>query len=30
MSYAFVQDVSASWEQYEQVTAALLEPPPPG
>jgi hypothetical protein len=30
MSYAFVQDVSASWEQYKQVTAALLEPPPAG
>jgi hypothetical protein len=30
MSYAFVQDVSASWNQYERVTAALMEPAPAG
>jgi hypothetical protein len=30
MPYAFVQDVSASWDDYRQVTAALLEPTPPG
>lgn len=30
VTYAFVQDVSASWEDYRQVTAALLDPAPPG
>lgn len=30
MSYAFVQDVAASWHQYERVTASLLEPAPAG
>lgn len=31
MSYAFVQDVAASWEQYEHFSAALrFEAPPPG
>jgi hypothetical protein len=28
--YAFVQDIASSWEQYEHVTAGLLEPPPAG
>jgi hypothetical protein len=28
--YAFVQDVAASWEQYEQITAAFLQPVPEG
>ena len=26
MSYAFVQDVAASWHEYQQITAALVEP----
>ena len=30
MSYAFVQDVAASWDQYERVAAALMEPAPAG
>jgi hypothetical protein len=30
MTYAFVQDVAASWEQYERLTAHLVEPPPAG
>ena len=30
MAYAFVQDIAASWEQYERVAAGLNEPPPPG
>lgn len=30
MAYAFVQDISSSWEQYERVAAGLSEPPPPG
>ena len=30
MSYAFVQDVAASWDQYELVAAALMEPAPAG
>lgn len=30
MVYAFVQDIASSWEQYERVTAGLLEPPPVG
>ena len=29
MSYAFVQDVAASWDQYERV-ASLMEPAPAG
>jgi len=28
--YAFVQDVAASWEHYQQVTATLIEPAPQG
>jgi hypothetical protein len=28
--YAFVQDVAASWEQYQQVAALLIEPAPEG
>jgi len=28
--YAFVQDVASSWEQYERVTAAMVEPVPSG
>lgn len=28
--YAVVQDVAASWADYEQVTAMLLEPAPAG
>jgi hypothetical protein len=28
--YAFVQDVPASWEQYERVAARLVEPVPAG
>ena len=30
MSYAFVEDVAASWEQYESFAAALAGPAPPG
>lgn len=30
MAYAFVQDIAASWEQYERVAAGLTEPTPPG
>lgn len=30
MSYAFVQDVAASWEQYARFAAALTGPPPGG
>jgi hypothetical protein len=30
LSYAFVQDVAASWDQYERVAAALMEPAPAG
>jgi len=28
--YAFVQDVASSWQQYERVTAAMVEPVPSG
>jgi hypothetical protein len=28
--YAFVQDLAASWEQYEQIATALGGSPPPG
>jgi hypothetical protein len=28
--YAFVQDVSASWQHYQQTVARLLEPVPVG
>jgi hypothetical protein len=30
MPYAFVQDVAASWEQYERLAGALIEPAPDG
>ncbi len=30
MAYAFVQDVASSWDQYERVTAGLVEPAPSG
>jgi hypothetical protein len=30
LSYAFVQDVAASWDQYERVAASLMEPAPAG
>jgi hypothetical protein len=30
VSYAFVQDVAASWEQYERVAASLVDPAPVG
>lgn len=30
MSYAFVQDVASSWDQYERVTAPLMDPAPAG
>lgn len=30
MTYAYVQDVASSWEQYKQVAAALVEPRPLG
>ena len=30
VAYAFVQDVSSTWEQYERITASLVEPAPIG
>ena len=30
MSYAFVQDIAASWHDYQQVAAALVGPAPAG
>jgi hypothetical protein len=30
MPYAFVQDLAATWPQYEGVTATLVNPPPSG
>jgi len=30
VAYAYVQDVASSWEQYEGVAAALVDPPPDG
>jgi hypothetical protein len=30
MTYAFVQDMASSWEQYQRHTARLLEPAPEG
>ena len=30
MSYAFVEDIAASWEQYERFAAALEGPAPAG
>jgi hypothetical protein len=30
VAYAFVQDIASSWEQYELVTAPLLDPAPVG
>lgn len=30
MAYAFVQDVAASWHQYELIAAATVEPVPDG
>jgi hypothetical protein len=30
MSYAFVQDIAASWHDYERVSAPALEPVPDG
>jgi hypothetical protein len=30
VTYAYVQDVASSWEQYEQVTASLVDPLPAG
>lgn len=30
MTYASVQDIASTWEQYERVTAGLLDPPPEG
>jgi hypothetical protein len=30
MSYAFVQDIAASWPDYQRVSAATLEPVPAG
>ena len=30
MAYAFVQDVAASWQQYELIAAATVEPVPDG
>ena len=30
MTYACVQDVASSWEQYQGVAAELVDPPPDG
>lgn len=30
MAYALVQDIPASWEDYERVAGVLIEPVPPG
>jgi hypothetical protein len=30
MAYAFVEDIPASWEQYEPVDAAIADPVPQG
>ena len=30
MSYAFVQDIAARWQDYQQVAAALVRPAPAG
>jgi hypothetical protein len=30
VTYAYVQDVASSWEQYQGVAAALVDPPPDG
>jgi hypothetical protein len=30
MTYACVQDIASSWEQYERITAAIVEPTPSG
>jgi hypothetical protein len=30
VTYAFVEDVAASWEQYDRFAAALAGPPPQG
>jgi hypothetical protein len=30
MTYAFVQDIASSWEQYERVAAGLTDPTPDG
>jgi hypothetical protein len=30
MPYAFVQDIAASWHNYGQIAAALVEPAPAG
>jgi hypothetical protein len=30
VSYAFVQDIAASWHDYQRVAAALIEPAPAG
>ncbi len=30
MAYAYVQDVAASWQQYQQVAESLVEPAPAG
>lgn len=30
MSYAFVQDIAASWHDYQQVAVSLVEPAPTG
>jgi hypothetical protein len=30
VAYAYVQDVASSWEQYQDIAVALVEPPPDG
>jgi hypothetical protein len=30
VTYAYVQDVASSWDQYERITAPLVNPPPKG
>jgi hypothetical protein len=30
VTYAYVQDVASSWDQYERAAARLVDPPPEG
>jgi hypothetical protein len=30
MAYAYVQDVAASWQQYQRVAGSLVQPAPAG
>jgi hypothetical protein len=30
MTYAFVQDIASSWQQYERIAAGMTDSPPTG